>query len=263
MNNDDFSLLEKMIYSGTGITIGMTPNGEPFMGISLTGREPDEQARKLKYNDNYFAIKPTDSALFNTHNAKLLLYMAMQFIDDDGNKKIIASNGGHLLSIARVIYNMESIEPQQILTTARDYTDEFYDGKIYSKYLPDAPHFTPRISGCIGEKEGSLYIVRKRPDNNYAEDQLFHIKLEPGQADTITTYNGINEEILLPFKETESLSAKIASTTAKDICESLYFAIRPKDGIKYRVAAAVILLKEKEKLEFAIINKSDRRIKFF
>jgi IMP cyclohydrolase len=44
---DDFSKLKAMKYSGRGITIGMTTEGNSFIGYTLTGRSSSSQARKI------------------------------------------------------------------------------------------------------------------------------------------------------------------------------------------------------------------------
>ena len=54
---DDFSKLKEMKYSGRGITIGMTSEGNPFVGYTLTGRSPSSQARKLVYDKSLSTIR--------------------------------------------------------------------------------------------------------------------------------------------------------------------------------------------------------------
>ena len=54
---DDFLKLKEMKYSGRGITIGMTLEGNPFIGYTLTGRSPSSQARKLVYDESLSTIR--------------------------------------------------------------------------------------------------------------------------------------------------------------------------------------------------------------
>jgi IMP cyclohydrolase len=256
--NDDFSELENMIYSGRGITVGMTPDIKPFIGYSLAGRSPSSQARKLTYDNisKSVAINVTDDAILNTCNKLLLVYMAMAIIDDV-KKKMIASNGRQTALILQTVYAEGSLLPYEVLVKVHR-SKVFEDGINLTSYEPDAPNFTPRISGCTDGKTGALYIVRKKPHNNEIEDDLFTFMLEPGQAKALTTYHGGNENPLLPFKYKNPIMAKIVSNTASDICESIYAAIGLKGDNNYRIAAAVMLLRGKKDLDVAIINRFDR-----
>jgi len=76
----------------------------------------------------------------------------------------------------------------------------------------------------------------------------------------ITTYKGDNESpLLLPFTG-NPLEMTVASTTAEKICKSLYGAIGPKDRENYRVAAAVMLMKNNKEVDVAHINRSERKL---
>lgn len=274
--NDDFSALRNMKYSGRGIMIGLTLDEKPFIGYSLTGRSPPSQARKLEYDPNQKIISTqvTDKEQLAKGNAALLIYQAVAFV---GNGLMIASNGRQTRLLMDAFYSGER-SPIHILTKANEIPiiEEIpgIDGKIekidLTSFEPDS-NFTPRIGGCISncidEKLGSsrlgaFYIVRK--SSNSSNDKPFFdllpIKLEPGQARMITTYKGDNESpLLLPFTG-NPLEMTVASTTAEKICKSLYGAIGPKDRENYRVAAAVMLMKNNKEVDVAHINRSERKL---
>src|SRR3989344_6319391 len=93
---DDFSSLEKMLYPGRGIIVGLTPSENPFIGYFLTGRSKSSQARKLVYSESVYPEKTgivrteaTDKEQLEKGNPSLLLYPALVSVRDI----IIASNG--------------------------------------------------------------------------------------------------------------------------------------------------------------------------
>jgi len=272
---DDFSELESMIYSGRGITMGMTTDGKPFVGYSLTGRSPSSQARKLVYDGTLKNIKiaVTDDKILSAGNPELLVYKAIQFIDDD-RTKIVVSNGKQTDILERFAYLDEPLNAMHLLIRAHESKVIQHDAVNQqdidlTSYEPDKPNFTPRISGCIDTKYtksgfnnqlGAFYIVRKQPDSDLQDPGIHTFMLIPGQGHTVTTYKGNNENPLLPFQNKNPLFAEIRSSTAQDICESIYEAIGPKGDNNYRVAAAVMLLNGKNNLDVAIINRFDRGI---
>jgi IMP cyclohydrolase len=257
--NDDFSALEKMTYSGRGIVIGMTPDGKSFIGYSLTGRSPSSQARKLGYNlaSNMINTQVTDEEQLKKGNPALLIYPAIASIDN----MIVASNGKQTLLLMDVFNRdssnliQESYSPVSVLLEAHK-SPRIVDGIDLTSYEPDSPNFTPRISGCIDEKSGALYIVKKSIDDIRPVTNIFSFELHPGNAHMITTYKGGNEFPLVSFGK-DPFRLKIKSTNADDICESIYDAIGPKNGENYRVSAAVMLKKGKKELDVAVINRFD------
>ena len=252
---DDFSKLKEMKYSGRGITIGMTLEGNPFVGYTLTGRSPSSQARKLVYDKSLSTIRTdvTDQEQLKKGNPALLIYPAIIAVE---KRRVVTSNGVQtkLLTNSARQMNMKDIRPIDILVDAMNIpVDE--NGIDITTYEPDAPNFTPRINGCLDKQLGGFYIVRKATEHS-ADVNTFSFNLEPGIARLITTYLGGNENPLLPFRD-NPLEAKVQSVNASQICESLYDAIGPKDGNNYRVAVA-IMMKKRDGLDVVVINRFDR-----
>ena len=279
---NDFSELSEMVYSGRGITVGMTPSGNPFVGYTLTGRSPSSQARRLVSGEKtgivrtelieddvtltkMFGIKtPDELAKLRADIARgsraLIVYPAIMPVEN----RIVASNGAQtklLYDIARVTY--EETSPQHILGEA--LSDPFFeydekDDKLIdiTTYEPDAPNNTPRISACLDKTSAGIHIVRRRLDGQ-RDDAIFSMGLSAGGAKGITTYSGGNEKPLQPFN-TGLLNFGINTDLAEDICWSLYESIgnpNPNDGNKtYNVAAAVMMMKEGG-LETVILNRAD------
>jgi IMP cyclohydrolase len=260
---DDFSALASMRYSGRGIVIGMTPKGEPFVGYSLTGRSLSSQARKLIYDelDHTVRTEVTDLEQLRKGNPALLIYQAIIPVGD----KIVASNGLQT-KFLRDMVMLDKIRrhPANILVDAFTVSRSNYispPGQLIdlASYEPDAPNFTPRISAGIDEFNRAAFCIIKNLHGS-AELTVHPFRLELKKARMITTYKGGNESPLLPF-EGSPLEIAIGSTTAHEICESIYEAIGPKGEDNFRVASAVMLLKEEGTRmtpSVAVINRCER-----
>jgi len=245
MVKDDFNPLREMVYSGRGITVGMTPEGKPFVGYTLTGRSPSSQARWLSYNRETDVIRTevTDKEILETGNPALLLYPAMIAIN--GGENIVASNGAQ----TRLHADLARENPQEYprFTLTKSMKHPVIEGDIdITSYEPDDPNFTPRISACIDKKNVGFYVIKRAtsPDlEQIPEVEIIHsgFELEPGKARIITTYAGGNESPLKSFDGTP-LETRVLSTRVHEIVDSLYDAIGPKNGDNYRVSAAVMVL---------------------
>lgn len=283
---DDFSELSRMIYSGRGITVGMTPEGNPFVGYTLTGRSPSSQARRLVKGEKTNIVRTeliedneTLMRMFNIRNEEdllklktdisrgsraLIVYPAIMPVGD----RIVVSNGAQtkLLYNVAINENKNNFETSSInILKEASFKNFFeYDEKEdklidITQYEPDNPNYTPRISACLGDKIAGIHIVQKISESELKRDNLTRILLSPGEARGITTYSGGNEKPLAPFNG-ELLKFNIKSNDAQEICSNLYNAIgnpNPNDNNKiYRVAAAVMMRKQGE-LCFSVINRAD------
>lgn len=281
---DDFSQLRGMTYSGRGITIGMTLNGDSFIGYTLTGRSPSSQARELKYDENAGLVRTAlitnedrlrrmfsiqnDADLqklkaeIEKGNPALLAYPAIASV----GRKIVASNGAQ----TKLLYSVAKRYPNNIVhhilkegmggNPQWEYDQNTQGWIDITSFEPDDPNFTPRISACIDRIDGAFHIVRKGHDGDLEDIDTFGpFSLELGKILTIATYQGGNEKPLLPFNR-DILRGEVKSKHPKDIAESLYDVINhpnPNDGNKnYAVAAAVMLMK-KSGVEVSRVNRWD------
>ncbi|MFH1307662.1 MAG: IMP cyclohydrolase [archaeon] len=254
---NDFSALQEKVYSGRGIIAGLTPSGKPVMAYSLTGRSPSSQARKLAYDSVSGVIRTdvTDREQLEKGSPALLIYPAMVELDE----MIIASNG----SQTRIMYDKfkrltrvkAKVTAERIIRDSFDYNSGFpfmesfeYDPKSQTwinltSYEPDAPNFTPRINATIKDEEVVFGILKKDEYlSHIPKREFWKFILNPGQGFGLTTYQGGNENPLLPF-EGELLEVKLASDSPVEICQDIYEAIShgEKPGENYAVSAAVMI----------------------
>tara|TARA_Y100000310_G_scaffold112743_1_gene111248 strand:+ start:4329 stop:5117 length:789 start_codon:yes stop_codon:yes gene_type:complete len=258
---DDFEALKDMVYSGRGITVGMTPLGNQFIGYSLTGRSPSSQARELVQAEKTGTVRTsvTDRETLEKGSPALLIYPAIVPV----RGALIASNGAQTDLIYSQVMNVPRFQHPNLLLSHTFGNSSFrYDHQNdrridITTYEPDEPNNTPRISACLFEDWAALHIVRC--EDGEKDTDITGFKLLPGEGKLITTYKGGNETPLLPF-EGQPLEVKVNSETAGGIAEGIYSAIYggQNQGDNYRVSAAVMLQKKAGDLETAIINRSER-----
>ncbi len=274
----DLRELESMIYSGRGIAVGMTPEGDTFVAYTLTGRSPSSQARKLRIPEeegvpdaksNTIITDVTDAKQLMGGDPALLLYPAVVPITENvGEPVLIASNGAQtkLLYSAVILREntLNNLTPTNIIQSAFSKSAFEYSNRFgwidITQYEPDAPNYTPRISACTFGGKASLHMVwRDEYMKSYAS-AIWARDLEPGVAFGIATYKGGNETPLQPYSD-DPMDFKISSNNVEDIAESFYKAVfgGQEHGDNYRVATATVLMRKDGTLEEPVtINRIDR-----
>lgn len=121
-------LLNENTYPGRGIVIGKTPDGEKAVfAYFIMGRSENSRNRIFIENGDDVVIHPFDAS--KVEDPSLIIYSPIRKLDN----KLVVTNG--------------------------DQTDTVYDGLVAGKsfeealrsrcFEPDAPNFTPRISGIL------------------------------------------------------------------------------------------------------------------
>ena len=104
----------------------------------------------------------------------LIIYNAMRDLDDC----IVVSNGKHTDTICKGLGE----------------TKNFYTVLFSEKHEPDAPNYTPRISGIIQRAEGTiiLSIISKSVFSDEQSQYHFYryTNIDPGYGYCLTTYMG-------------------------------------------------------------------------
>ncbi|MGD9347988.1 MAG: IMP cyclohydrolase, partial [Candidatus Aminicenantes bacterium] len=131
--NEELSILRNKEYPGRVIIIGRDPTEKNvIVAYAITGRSPSSQARRIKITEDGAWVEPTDERTLSEGNRELLIYPAILY-----GQGIAVSNGRQTSSIVDNL--SRELDPEDILRSALLHWD----------YEPDAPTFTPRISGCV------------------------------------------------------------------------------------------------------------------
>ncbi len=225
-----------MEYPGRFIIIGRDPNDDYNVVVyGLTGRSPPSRARKLVHCANQrVEVQPTDEAAVSQGQRDLLIYPAI-FYDTQG---IAVSNGAQTLDV----YTISAIAPHPLTGIEEGLKDWNYE--------PDAPNFTPRISGFVKDDDAVLSSIRKA-SNDSRQFWKWPVVFQKGQGQFISTYTGINQNPLPSF-EGVPRDVSFSAGTHGGIAREVFSALNPE----YRVAVAVLFQnRETKTYDIAIENR--------
>ena len=235
--------LATLEYPGRLIVIGAAPGGQAAIVYAITGRSPSSQARRLVHRDGGVWVEPTDEATLKTGNVDLLVYPALLF----SGAGIAVSNGKQTADVRDRL--RPGLDPVAALSAALAAWD----------FEPDAPIFTPRISGCLTAKAAGLSVARRGPSGETLRS-FFEVALRAGEGRLVSTYEGPNADPLPVFRG-EPRFVGMAGTTAAETATAFYRDLGPAAGGKdFRVAVACVLPgpAAPDKADVHIINRHER-----
>jgi len=241
---EGLEMLSDRKYPGRVIILGRDRSEENEVVIyAITGRSPSSQARKIVFKNDTVWVRPVDYEIIKDGNIDLLIYPAILL-----SGGIAVSNGKQTLDIRSCI--RQSQNPVEILKLAHSKWD----------YEPDAPAFTPRISGCIIPENRAALGIIKRAEDGSSTKNFFEVPLNAGKGKMITTYNGENKDPLPSFTG-EPVNLDLFGKTAADVAEDVYDAMRPQiQDEDFRVSVISVFYRELKanKYDISIINRCER-----
>lgn len=190
--NDIAELIRDNSYVGRGIVIGKSADGRNAVSAYfIMGRSANSRNRVFVEKDNVLYTEPFDAS--KVQDPSLIIYAAQRRIEN----KLIVTNG--------------------------DQTDTIYEGlksgKSFAKSLdsrkfePDAPNFTPRISGILEFADNDFSYemsILKSADETGTACNRFTFSYEPlcglghfihtyvGDGDPLPTFQGEPERVAIP-----------------------------------------------------------------
>ncbi|MGI6689170.1 MAG: IMP cyclohydrolase [Christensenellales bacterium] len=162
-------LLKANAYPGRGILMGMTPDGRILAGYFIMGRSQNSRNRVFIREGKELLIRPYDEAL--VADPSLIIYRPVREYGD----QLIVTNGDQTDTIYEALSQGGSFE----------------SALRKRMFEPDAPNFTPRISGLMNINNGDfkLSILRASDARGSACDRLFYeYAALPGLGRFIHTY---------------------------------------------------------------------------
>lgn len=231
-------------YPGRLIVIGAPEKGAKAAVVyAITGRSPSSQARKLVRRDGGVWVQPTDEETLKKGNVDLLVYPAVLFAPAG----VAVSNGKQTADVRDRL--LAGADPVAALSGALAGWD----------YEPDAPIFTPRISGCLAGARAGLSVVRRGPSGETLRS-YFEVTLRAGEGRLVSTYEGPNAEPL-PVFAGEPRPVGLPGTTAAETAEAFYRGLAPAgSGRDFRVAVACVFLDPDapDKADIRVVNRHER-----
>lgn len=161
-------------YPGRGIVIGMTPDGNNYVQIYwIMGRSENSRNRIFEIEDSSVKTKAFDAE--KLEDPSLIIYYPVRVIDNYH----IVGNGDQTDTIYE--YKKNGKEFEEALNTR--------------EFEPDAPNYTPRITGfvdCNGEKAryGLSILKSINNDNEFCQrSYFFYDNFIKGYGHCIHTYS--------------------------------------------------------------------------
>jgi IMP cyclohydrolase len=231
-------------YPGRLIAMGLASSGgRAVIVYAITGRSPSSQARKLVLRDGGIWVQPTDEDVLKTGNVDLLVYPALLF----GPAGLAVSNGKQTADIRDGLGS--GAGPIGVLAKALAAWD----------FEPDAPIFTPRISGCLVRGSAGLSLVR-RGESGETLRSYFEVPLREGEGRLVSTYEGPNRDPLPSFTG-EPRRVGLSGSSARETAEEVYRVlgpVLPQKDFRVAVACVSIPLAGTGDLDVHIINRHER-----
>ncbi len=205
-----YNLLSDNSYPGRGIMIGTTESGRySVVAYFIMGRSENSRNRIFVETEDGIRTECYDESKLT--DPSLILYNCVRRMEN----KLIVTNGDQTDTIYDYLIRGRSF--QEALQT-RDYE-------------PDAPNYTPRISGLL-DKDGSYQLSIIKNLNNSSLREFFEYEKKKGIGHFISTYKsdgnpipsfvGNPIEIVLGDDSIENFSLKLWDSLDKNNKVSLF-----------------------------------------
>ena len=162
-------------YPGRGLVIGRSHGGDSWQQVYfIMGRSPNSRNRQFKVDDRVLETQPFDAS--KVEDPSLIIYEAMLELDG----KFLVSNGDQTRT---------ALEGLRAGNSLREALSE-------REREPDAPNYTPRITGMldVGGDEVSIalsILKANRSDPTYTDHCYYYPSLpRAGEGYALTTYMG-------------------------------------------------------------------------
>ncbi|MBP8640500.1 MAG: IMP cyclohydrolase [Oscillospiraceae bacterium] len=171
--NDIGAILRKNDYPGRGIIIGKSADGKKAVfAYFIMGRSENSRNRVFVENDSEVIIHPFDES--KVEDPSLIIYSPVRAI----GRKTVVTNGDQTDTIIDFL-------------SAGDSFENALETRCFE---PDAPNYTPRISGLLDFENGYSYklSILKSADSNGTGSNRFTYSYHPidGVGHFLHTYAG-------------------------------------------------------------------------
>lgn len=234
-----FEYFDGKDYPGRGIMIGLSDSGtHVVIAYFIMGRSENSRNRKFDLEgEKNLIIHPVNAE--KVTDPSLIIYRPLV---DLGNT-VVVTNG----------------DQTDTIVTCLNEGGDFETALSIREYEPDAPNFTPRISGILQIKKDApctykLSILKKNSKISDECDRLFYeYEAEAGKAHLIHTYRGSEDGVLLSF-DGAPIELNIGDDNIQKFSDDLYKAIDGENLISLFVRFIDVKTSE---ISTKIINKME------
>ena len=183
-----FDYLAAKEYPGRGIILGKSENNRAVFAYFIMGRSTNSRNRVFEVSNDDIRTKAFDESLLS--DPSLIIYSPVRVL----GKKIIVTNGDQTDTIYEYLKDKKTFE----------------DALYTRTFEPDAPNFTPRISGLIDIESGlklKLSILKSDEGDESQSLRFFYNydNPKPGEGFLIHTYKENSD----PLKSFEGEPIKV------------------------------------------------------
>ena len=183
-----FDYLAAKEYPGRGIILGKSEDNRAVFAYFIMGRSTNSRNRVFETSNDDIRTKAFDESLLS--DPSLIIYSPVRVL----GKKIIVTNGDQTDTIYEYLKEKKSFE----------------DALYTRTFEPDAPNFTPRISGLIDIESGlklKLSILKSDEGDESQSLRFFYNydNPKPGEGFLIHTYKENSD----PLKSFEGEPIKV------------------------------------------------------
>lgn len=210
-----FDYLAANEYPGRGIILGKSEDNRAVFAYFIMGRSTNSRNRVFETSDDDIRTKAFDESLLS--DPSLIIYSPVRVL----GKKIIVTNGDQTDTI------------YEYLKEKRSFEDALYT----RTFEPDAPNFTPRISGLIDIESGlklKLSILKSDEGDESQSLRFFYNydNPKPGEGFLIHTYKENSD----PLKSFEGEPIKVSLKGSIDeFSDSLWNSLNTDNKISLAV----------------------------
>ena len=184
-----FDYLAAKEYPGRGIILGKSEDNRAVFAYFIMGRSTNSRNRVFEVSNDDIKTKAFDESLLS--DPSLIIYSPVRVL----GKKIIVANGDQTDTIYEYLKNKKTFE----------------DALYTRTFEPDAPNFTPRISGLIDIESGlklKLSILKSDEGDESQALRFFYNydNPKPGEGFLIHTYKENSD----PLKSFEGEPKKVS-----------------------------------------------------
>ena len=210
-----FDYLAAKEYPGRGIILGKSEDNRAVFAYFIMGRSTNSRNRVFEISDDDIRTKAFDESLLS--DSSLIIYSPVRVL----GKKIIVTNGDQTDTIYEYLKDKKTFE----------------DALYTRTFEPDAPNFTPRISGLIDIESGlklKLSILKSDEGDESQSLRFFYNydNPKPGEGFLIHTYKENSD----PLKSFEGEPIKVSLTGSIDeFANSLWNSLNTDNKISLAV----------------------------
>ena len=210
-----FDYLAAKEYPGRGIILGKSEDNRAVFAYFIMGRSTNSRNRVFEVSNDDIKTKAFDESLLS--DPSLIIYSPVRVL----GKKIIVTNGDQTDTIYEYLKDKKTFE----------------DALYTRTFEPDAPNFTPRISGLIDIESGlklKLSILKSDEGDESQSLRFFYNydNPKPGEGFLIHTYKE-NSDLLKSF-EGEPIKVSLKGSI-DEFCNSLWNSLNTDNKISLAV----------------------------